>query len=64
MILYNLDRLQFTQLARVKIEVERFQCERYEHKWVLRGNNEEPAVCLKCKGHYQDKPRIRKIKKK
>ena len=36
-------------MARVKIEVEGFQCERCGHKWVPRGNDEEPSVCPKCK---------------
>ena len=36
-------------MARVKIEVEGFQCERCGHKWVPRGSDEEPSVCPKCK---------------
>lgn len=50
-------------MARVKIEVEGFQCERCGHKWVPRGSGEEPAVCPKCKSPYWNKPRKRKKKK-
>jgi len=50
-------------MARVKIEVEGFQCERCGHKWIPRGSDEEPAVCPKCKSPYWNKPRKRKKKK-
>ena len=45
-------------MAKVKIEVEGFQCERCGHKWIPRGK-EEPSVCPNCKSPYWNKPRKR-----
>jgi predicted Zn-ribbon and HTH transcriptional regulator len=48
-------------MAKVKISVEGFKCERCGHEWRPR-NKGEPAVCPKCKSPYWNKPR-RKNKK-
>lgn len=46
-------------MAKVKIEVEGYQCERCEHKWIPRGK-EAPKVCPNCKSPYWDTPRRKK----
>lgn len=48
-------------MAKVKITMTGFKCERCNHEWVPR-NKEEPSVCPKCKSPYWNKPRRRKIK--
>ncbi len=47
-------------MAKVKITVEGFRCERCGHKWAPRNKREQPAVCPKCKSPYWNKPRKRK----
>lgn len=45
-------------MARVPITVMGYRCERCEHEWIPRGENEkEPRVCPKCKSPYWDRPR-------
>lgn len=51
-------------MAKVKLSVEGFRCERCEHEWIPRNKEDEPAVCPKCKSPYWNKPRKKKIKKK
>jgi len=46
-------------MGKVKIEVEGYQCERCEHKWIPRGK-EAPKVCPECKSPYWDTPRRKK----
>ncbi len=45
-------------MGKVKFEVEGYQCERCQHKWVPRGN-EKPTSCPSCHSPYWDKPRKR-----
>lgn len=44
-------------MARVPITVMGYRCERCEHEWVPRDNDQEPRVCPKCKSPYWNKPR-------
>jgi predicted Zn-ribbon and HTH transcriptional regulator len=44
-------------MARVKITLEGFKCERCGHEWVKRGKHGNPRVCPKCKSPYWDVPR-------
>jgi len=39
-----------------KIKLDGFRCERCEHRWVARGE-EEPKVCPKCKSPYWNIPK-------
>src|SRR5437867_3466725 len=48
------------RVARIRIEVDGFRCERCEHEWVPRGV-EEPSVCPACKSPYWNRPRRRTI---
>ena len=48
-------------MGKVKFEVEGYQCERCEHKWIPRGQ-EEPAVCPECKSPYWNKPYVLGVK--
>lgn len=50
-------------MAKVKIEVEGYRCERCNHEWIPR-KGEYPILCPKCKSAYWDKPRKNKIKVK
>ena len=43
-------------MAKVKLEVWGYRCERCGHEWVPR-NQEEPRVCPKCKSPYWNRPR-------
>jgi len=51
-------------MAKVKLSVEGFKCERCEHEWIPRNKEDEPAVCPKCKSPYWNKPRKNKQSKK
>ncbi len=51
-------------MAKVKITLAGFKCERCSHEWIPRNKGEEPAVCPKCKSPYWNKPRKNKIKEK
>jgi len=44
-------------MAKVKIKVSGFRCERCDHEWVPRDINVEPRVCPKCKSPYWNRPR-------
>jgi predicted Zn-ribbon and HTH transcriptional regulator len=44
-------------MAKVKITVTGFRCERCGHEWVPRKEDEEPRVCPKCKSPYWNRPR-------
>lgn len=50
-------------MAKVKLEVWGFRCERCGHEWVPR-NEPEPRVCPKCKSPYWDRPRKQPKKKR
>jgi len=49
-------------MAKVKILIDGFQCERCEHKWAPR-MKKNPRVCPKCHSPYWDIPRKNKNKK-
>jgi len=51
-------------MAKVKITLTGFKCERCSHEWVPRNLKEEPAVCPKCKSPYWNKPRREKKESK
>jgi predicted Zn-ribbon and HTH transcriptional regulator len=40
-----------------EIMLKGFRCERCEHEWIPRNENDRPTVCPKCKSPYWDKPR-------
>jgi len=45
-------------VGRVPITVMGFHCERCEHEWIPRGeNDDEPKVCPRCKTPYWNRPR-------
>lgn len=46
-----------------EITLKGYQCERCNHKWIPREENEIPRVCPKCKSPYWDKPRTLGVKK-
>ena len=43
-------------MAKVKLSVWGFRCERCRHEWVPRTGT-PPRVCPKCKSPYWDKPK-------
>jgi hypothetical protein len=43
-------------MAKVKLWVWGYRCERCEHEWVPRGKEQEPRVCPKCKSPYWYRP--------
>jgi len=43
-------------MAKVKLTVDGFKCERCGHEWIARGT-EEPKVCPKCKSPYWNIPK-------
>ncbi|MBS3136506.1 hypothetical protein J4401_06135 [Candidatus Woesearchaeota archaeon] len=48
-------------MARIKLVVDGFQCERCSHKWIPRVKR-YPVICPSCKSPYWDKPRRNKRK--
>ena len=44
-------------MAKVKLTVDGYRCERCRHEWIARKKEEYPKVCPKCKSPYWDKPR-------
>jgi predicted Zn-ribbon and HTH transcriptional regulator len=44
-------------MAKVKLTVWGYRCERCEHEWVPRDTENEPRVCPKCKSPYWNRPR-------
>jgi len=49
-------------MARIKITLDGFRCDRCGHEWVVRDkqardSNQEPNVCPSCKSPYWNKPR-------
>lgn len=47
-------------MAKVKLTVWGWKCERCGHEWVPRNWQEEPKVCPKCKNPYWNRPRREK----
>lgn len=51
-------------MAKIKVSVYKFVCERCGHEWIPRDNENEPRVCPKCKSPYWNTPRkADKVKK-
>jgi hypothetical protein len=50
-------------MAKVKLTVWGYRCERCEHEWVPRDTENEPRVCPKCKSPYWNRPRKEQGKK-
>lgn len=46
-------------MAKIKIQVDGFKCERCGHEWIPR-TKEQPIICPKCKSPYWNKPRKEK----
>jgi len=44
-------------MAKEKITVYRYTCERCDHVWIPREIREDPRVCPKCKSPYWNRPR-------
>jgi predicted Zn-ribbon and HTH transcriptional regulator len=44
-------------MAKVKLEVWGYRCERCGHAWQPRNETQAPRVCPKCKSPYWDRPR-------
>lgn len=42
-------------MAKIKINIDGYQCERCVHKWIAR-KKQYPKVCPKCKSPYWDSP--------
>ena len=50
-------------MAKVKLEVWGFRCERCGHEWVPREPDREPRVCPRCKSPYWNRPRKKRPEK-
>jgi len=46
-------------MAKIKITMDGYKCDRCGHEWVKRGE-EEPTVCPKCKTPYYNRPKKQK----
>jgi predicted Zn-ribbon and HTH transcriptional regulator len=44
-------------MAKVRLVVWGYRCERCGHEWVPRDKDQEPRVCPKCKSPYWARPR-------
>ena len=42
-------------MAKTKITIYKYRCERCEHEWIPRESKTEPRVCPKCKSPYWNK---------
>ena len=51
-------------MAKIKIKVDGYKCERCGYEWIPRKKNKYPRVCPKCKSPYWDRPKINKGGKK
>ena len=53
------------KMAKIKLTVDAYRCERCGHEWIPRTKIlEEPIICPKCKTPYWNKPRKNKKKNK
>lgn len=43
-------------MAKVKIAVMGYRCERCGHEWIPRKKLETPRICPRCKSAYWDRP--------
>ena len=49
------------KMAKIKITVEGYRCERCGHEWIPRQPEQaEPTVCPACKSPYWNKPKQKK----
>jgi len=48
-------------MPRVPITVMGCRCERCSHEWIPRNDDQNPAVCPKCKSPYWDRPRRKPV---
>jgi predicted Zn-ribbon and HTH transcriptional regulator len=44
-------------MAKIRMTVWGYRCERCGHEWIPRGKL-EPKICPKCKTPYWDRPRL------
>jgi rRNA maturation endonuclease Nob1 len=44
-------------MAREKVTIWKYICERCQHDWIPRDVGNEPKVCPKCKSPYWDTPK-------
>lgn len=49
-------------MAKVRLQVWGYRCERCSHEWIPRDFDIEPRVCPKCKSPYWNRPRKRAAK--
>lgn len=58
-ILLDIIHLQYIMpsVAKKKVTVWAYVCERCEHEWIPRNTENEPRVCPKCKSPYWNRPR-------
>ena len=48
-------------MAKIKITIEGYKCERCGHEWIPRVKiEEEPTICPSCKSPYWNKPKKNK----
>ncbi|MBT3582630.1 hypothetical protein HN777_01270 [Candidatus Woesearchaeota archaeon] len=48
-------------MAKIKITMDGFRCERCSHKWIPRiKTKEDPIICPSCKSPYWNKPKKKK----
>lgn len=56
-ILDRIYRCRYSRgMAKVKLTVMGYRCERCAHEWIPR-DDQPPRVCPKCKSPYWDRPR-------
>jgi len=51
-------------MAKIKVSLYKYVCERCEHEWIPRDVDNEPRVCPKCKSPYWNRPRKEEKAKK
>jgi hypothetical protein len=44
-------------MAKIKVTLPGFRCDRCGHEWAPRKANAQPVVCPSCKSPYWDKPK-------
>jgi len=50
-------------MAKIKIAVMGWKCERCDHEWIPHDENKPPRVCPHCKTPYWDRPRKKDTRK-
>jgi len=51
-------------MAKIKITVDGFRCERCKHEWIPRTKiKQDPIICPSCKSPYWNIPKKKKNKK-